>query len=437
MTDRFRSDGFLQSVLGARALQNGNRNNVNQSVLEETYFSRGIAATIVDRPASDALSSGVSIENDEGGVFREEFDRLNIMEKMGLAMRQALLHGSSALLPMMDDTADLTQPVDFNNITQIREFRVIIGPRLAPDINVYNLDPLSEFFGLPEVYNVSLPTGGGTFKVHVSRLIPVAGEGAYMSNLRERVPWEGRSALASAWVELRDYQDAVQWALLIMERKQNAQYKMKGLADLLAANPSEGELLVQKRIALVDQARNVLRSVVVDSEDEFTVSDLALTGIDTVINKMELNLAAAARMPTMVLFGEAPKGFGATGTGELTVYHSRLTSIRSDCLYPAFEKVIGMVEAQKFQTWPKGCRVTFNPLWSPTEKEEAEAAKFEAEAEKLFVDNVINMVNTQLISPEEGRMMIVEEFPEYNLSDALPEFKDPPLEDTLTGGADA
>lgn len=431
-----RQDGYLSAVMGhvPHNYSVRNRGMALQLIVQE-YHSRGLAASIIDRPAQDALSQGIMVVNDENNLIANEIDRLRVTSKLILALKQALLYGASAIMPIMDDSPSLSQPVDLTAITRVSEFRPIAGTRIKHD-NDFDQDITSENFGKPRTYMVTFPRASGPVRVHYTRLIPIPGEGAYMDDIVETVPWQGKSVLASCWTELRDYQDGCKWALQVLERKQQATYKMKGMAELLEEYGKDedgaGEAIIQKRISNVDAGRNVLRSVVVDAEDEYNITDLTLSGIADVINEQRVSLSASSRTPVTVLFGETPKGLGATGSGELAIYQSRLGELRVDHAAPALERMVELITAQKGTSWPKEWKATFNPIWAPSAKEKAEVDKVEAEARKLRVDAVLETYDKQLLGPEEARLLLVKEWPEQNFSEIVPNPDDFPLPLTPT-----
>lgn len=411
-----RLDGYLSAMsqLGNGAMFNPTMTNVvPEAMVEMEYLSRGLAAAIIDRPAEDAMAHGIRLDGDEKEQVEDEFERLNFNDIMLKGVKMSLLTGCAAILPILDDAPSLTMPLNTNDIGMVRGLRLLNGLRISAGSEI-DLDPMSENFGRPLYYTVNFKNSVQQYEVHWSRLIPIEGEGAGITYTDDRLFWQGRSALSACWPELRNYQNACQWALLILERKQNAVYSMKELADLLASG-EDGEEIARKRVSAVDAVRNALRTTVIDGEDKFTVQDLSLSAIDDVINEFRVALSASARAPVSVIFGETPKGLGATGSGELLVYNARVQQIRSSMIFRPATRVANLIKAQRGTRWPKKTVVKFPPLWEPSEKEEAETEKLEAEAEKLATDEVLALVGVNLLTREEARRIIADRFKKFDV----------------------
>lgn len=403
----YRADGYLSAVMGGRdrPLMGSDISPLSglgaRGALETLYLSSGLASTIVDRPAEDALARGVKLEGDVNNRLSNELDRLDVIRHLTLALRMALLHGAAALLPLMDDSPSMAEPINPEGLMTIREVRAISGAWISRDLGV-DQNALSANFGRPMHYLINFPGALEPVRVHWTRLIPVPGEGSDLSSATETVPWQGKSVLAGAWKEFFDYRDVCQWAIRVLERKQQPVYKMKELADMLMMG-TEGEELVQKRIQAVDSVRNLLRTVVVDSEDEFRVTDLSLSGLDSVINEFRISLAAAGKVPVAVLFGETPKGLGATGSGDMAVYESRVGQLRTNSAMPAFERLMELITSQRGTRWPRSWKVCSQSVWEPTEKEKAETAEARARARKAEIESLLALLRDRQITALEFR----------------------------------
>lgn len=422
-----RADGYMSAMLGGRQITSITQ-RLLPTMVADAYMTRGIASAIVDRPAEDTMSRGVEIENDNENTILDEFERLNVLGVLTKALKMALLCGASAILPIMDDSPDLADPIDPNHLGQLRFLRPIHGDWIKATEDI-DMDSGSENFGQPLLFYVNFPGSGVQQRIHYSRLIKIPGEGEGMDAIRQNPPWRGRSTIASCWVELQDFFDAMRWSILILERKQSPVYKMKGLAELIGAGV-EGEIIAQRRVSNVDTVRNTLRSVVVDSEDEYTVNDLTLSGIKDVIGEAKVALAASARIPASILFGESITGLNSSGEGEMSIYHSRVSQIQANSVLAAMVKVVELICSQK-GTWPPDWKIKFMPLWEPSEKEEAETEKLEAETRGVELASIAEALAINQISPEEAREMIVAIFPEANLTGPLPEQPEPVIDPLL------
>lgn len=428
----FRSDGLMDVIRGVRP--NG-ASPYNSAVLPtELYLSDGIAQVIVDRPAEDALSRGFKIDGDEDETILNEMDRLNASIHITDAIRWARLSGASAILVLCKDGGTLNDPLNYDNIEIIEDLIVYDSDCISAEQMYYN-DATKRNYGLPTHYRLQ-PMFGQPFTVHESRLIKFGGDPLpqVRTRMRPRLYWQGRSALDACANDLYRYRAGLRLAKAILERKQQAVHAMAGLSELLQTD--EGKDVVRQKIALTDSVRGIMNGITIDNGpgndtgtgDTYTIIDLSLGGIDTVIGEFRDSLAGSSRMPQTILFGSDIKGLGSTGTGEQGIYHSLVVSIQSRNLRPGMEEFARMIWAQRAVSAkePEKWRLVFNPLFSPSEKEMSEVKEKEAGARKSNMEAVDLMVSSFLATGEEAREALKIVWPEIQFDAShVPELPDP------------
>jgi phage-related protein (TIGR01555 family) len=231
----------------------------------------------------------------------------------------------------------------------------------------------------------------------------------------------GRSVLEGSVGDLARYEQGLEWSLRLLERKQQGIYSMEGLGDLFAEGQDD---IVSRRINLVDLVRGNLNSVVVDKNDAYTVENLGLDGVQTVLQEFQTAVSAATDIPVVVLFGKSSTGLNATGAGDLENYYSLLTRIQTRILKPALERIVSYLWAQRTLgvTAPESWRVVFNPLWVATDQEKAQAELTEAQGEASEINALIALLNASILLPEEVREVVVTEYyDDFNFQANMPE----------------
>src|SRR5690606_30461732 len=164
------------------------------------------------------------------------------------------------------------------------------------------------------------------------------------------------------------------------------------------------EGVVQKRINLVDSVRGVLNTVAIDSEDEYDVKDMNLSGVKDVLQELQIALSAETGIPVTILFGRSPGGLNATGDADFDGYHEMIEALQRTRLTPALERIISLIYAQRsFTSPPDDWSIKWPALESPTDKELAEVRKANAEAEASEMSALESAVSLNLISEEEAR----------------------------------
>lgn len=431
MTAAMRFDG-LMGIYGTIATQQARVLGLTAGLFDpdEEYATDGLAQTIVDRPAEDAVSGGWTIEVEDGEAdgtdITNEMDRLNAGPVLTDGLRWARLHGGGAILMLVRDGRLLTDPLDLGRIEQVTDLIDYPATAITAGTQTYG-DASKPNYGLPTHYQLE-PKVGKPFLVHETRLLLLPGDPLPKGRASsQRLPWLGRSALESCWKDLSRYREALRLARAIMERKQQAVHKMAGLGEMLAADQDR---IVAKRLDLVDTVRNVFNSLAVDGEDDFVVNDSNLGGIDAVIREMKVALAGSSHMSIPILFGEPLTGLNSTGEGEQSIYHKLLRSVQERSLRPALERLVAVLWAQRSlpASEPEKWRVQWEALWSPSAKELAEADKLEADARKAQVEALDALLATSLITPEEGRAWLRRKMPDLELAEGPPPVPEMPNE---------
>jgi phage-related protein (TIGR01555 family) len=396
----------------------------------QLYDTDGLAAIIVDRPAEDALASGFVVEGDEEETILNEIDRLDAVQHLTDAERWARLDGAGAVLMLVDDGLTLEQPMDLGRLKQVSDLMSYSVTAISADEERYQ-DPARRNYGEPVYYKMQ-PRQGQPFRCHESRLLRVSGAPLASGNSSHTIPWMGRSALAGCYDDLRNYREAMRLSRAILERKQQPVHNMSGLAETLALPDGEGERIIASRLRNVDFTRSLFTTVAVDGLDKFSVLDAAVSGIDALINSFRIGLSASTAMPVPILFGEGLSGLGNSGSGEQGIYHGRLRTIQERSLRPAMEYLISILWAQKAvgRPEPQKWRLVFNPLWSPSEKELAEAESIRATAKKTEAEALVVLGDGQMLTPEESRAYAAKRWPELGIQaefqSVMPDDDEPP-----------
>ncbi len=422
----WRSDGYFSAVLGGvRNVFNGlgiggadrtASNHFSHSFrddrdLTSLYLSNGLAARIVDSPADDAMARGFEIEGDDpDGTIMAECDRLKLPAKMSEAIRWSRLYGGSVMILFAKNTGELSEPFD-GKLDRLDEIKVFDVTSLTPVQDRVYRDPALPNWGFPELYNVKHPILNETFPCHESRMIMFSGDAvpAQIACHRDRkLPWRGRGALDGCYDNLIRYVAGLGWSERMMERKQQAVYSMVGLGELIS-HGMESE--AQKHVDLVDLVRGVMNTVVIDGGtdgtvyDKYEVRDLNLSGVTDQINQFQVAICSDTGFPVTVLFGRSPAGQNATGESDQEGYYRLVGHVQANDAAPAMERVITLILAQTSFTGarPPEWKLKFNPLWLPSDKDQAQAdlyrgqaSYFEAQAAEIYATKIGSITNVEV-----------------------------------------
>lgn len=383
--------------------------------LSRYYETNGLFAKIIDEPAKEAFKHGYELGiNDKttSDFVAKELKRLHWKSKGIEAIKWARLYGGSIIVMMVDDGKGLEEPLDWNAVKRIEELRVYDRSIVSPDYtSLYHYDlnrpwqSTTPKYGMPEYYYVY--SVFGHFIVHESRCL-ILKNGC----LPERVTnslyrfW-GIPILLKIKQALRESITAHSNANKLLDRCVQAIYKMKDLAQTL--EQEDGEEMVLKRLQVIDMARGLLNSLVIDAEGEdYDFKTMTLTGVDEIIDKACQMLSAITSIPQTILWGRSPAGENATGESDFENYYNMVEGdIQEDMLYDNLTTLIdGILLAGKnrgaINDIPE-YNLEFNPLWSLNEKEQADVDQKKAETEKARAEAAQIYITNQVLTPDEVR----------------------------------
>lgn len=411
----YRSDGMMSALnmVSAERSRYGD-DAINARYLPDTiYATDGIAAVIVDRPAEDAVAGGFEIEGDENEDILNELDRLDAWPVLTDALRWSRLHGGSAILMFVDDGLELTEPLDVSRIRLVEDLITYSATQITAGAFRY-ADASKRNYGWPSTYRIS-PHFGGSFEVHESRLVFIAGETLPPSQIQAYgLPWIGKSAIDACYADLTRYRIGLKLSQAIMERKSQLVHKMSDLGRMLESGLDD---VVAKRLSIADAVRGVTTMLAVDAADDITLAESSLSGVDSVLKDYKIALCASSRMTMPVLFGEQVTGLNASSFGMQSIYEDLVQSEQNKKIRPAIERLAGIIWAQRAlkSVEPDTWRVRFKQLSHPTDKDLADVQVAKANARKIGMEAIISAADTNTLTPEEIRAATSMVFPELDL----------------------
>jgi hypothetical protein len=204
----------------------------------------------------------------------------------------------------------------------------------------------------------------------------------------------GDAVLTRCRETLRDFQTAWASAGLLVADFSQAVWKIKGLAEILALDKNKE---VENRISAMELARSIVRATVIDADgEEFSRQQTPVTGLPDLLSQFATRLAAAADMPVTLLMGMSPAGLNATGESDIRTFYDRIKSMQKRKLKPALEKLVRVAFSALEIDEPEDWSIEFNPLWQPTEQEQAQARLTQMQVDQGYHD-------MQVLSSEEIR----------------------------------
>ena len=460
----YRQDGSYQNVLTKYGTSKDSSENyeykadpaVSDMELSEFYEQNGLFARIIDAPAEEAIRHGFKmkgIADDKLQNFVDAcLDELNWEETFMTALRWTRLYGGAiAVLLVNDGSSDLEQPLNFKKIKSIDGIQVFDRSVITLDYaSMYKYDSQDPFktrgsrLGYPEKFMVSSDTG--TFTVHETRCLTFQNCQLPAHTTDGRYRFWGIPEYVRVHRAIRDAETAHGLAPKMLDRSVQAIYKMKDLAALLQSE--DGEDIVMKRLDLIDMARGILNSMVLDAEGEdYDFKTFSYTGVSDVINTTCNYLSAISNIPQTILFGRSPAGMNATGRSDLENYYNFIERIQKRVIRDNLRYLISVVcqagmHTKEIDSVPH-IDVEFNPLWSMSEEEQVALDLQKAQLQSTKAQTASTYVQMQAIDPTEVRKKLAEEgeFDVETMLDDVPDDElfeegDSPHPPTQQGGED-
>lgn len=408
------------------------------------YEGNGLFSKIIDTPAEEALKHGfdLNLKSDELNAFVEDaLDDLEWEEKAATAIKWARLYGGALIVMLIDDGRGLEEPVDWEHIRSIDELRVYERSIVQPDYtSLYQQDyggkgvgnRVSKF-GQPEYYYVS--SIYGSFKVHESRCL------VFRNGV---LPEQASNATYLFWGmpeyvrirrALRETVTAHTDSVKLLERSVQAIYSMKGLASLLTTDDGENQVL--KRLNVIDTARGILNSLVIDADGEnYDFKTFQFSGVKDVIDATCNMLSALTNIPQTILFGRSPAGMNATGDSDFESYYNFVEKIQRLMLKRNLRTLLDVVFragiASGDVTEEPDYKLEFNPLWSLSDTEQATVDQTKAQTALVKAQTAQTYVDMQALDPTEVRRRLASD-EEFDVEDIISEDDEDDLVQSLLG----
>lgn len=392
------------------------------------YEGNGLFTKIIDRPSEEAVKHGLDIDfgdDDISEYVEERLDELEFEAKFTTAEKWARLYGGSIIVMLIDDGRGLEEPVDWKSVRSIEELRVFERAIVQPDYSsLYStrfedFDNLDKPFGEPEFYTVfSLY---GYFRVHRTRCLVFR---------NGKLPEHTTNALYRYWgipeyvkikTALRECITSHHNGVKLLERCSQAIYKMKNLANLLATD--SGEDNVVKRLQVIDMARGILNSIAIDSDGEdYDFKSISMSGVKEVIESTCNMLSAVTDIPQTVLFGRSPAGMNSTGDSDFENYYNMVENIQKQNMKSNTRTLVDLILTQgvlenKIKEKPR-YKVKFAALWSMTEQEQASVEQTKAQTELVKAQTAQVYMENNVIDPTEVRNKLKEDG-EFKIEDLI------------------
>lgn len=369
-------------------------NRLDDQTLENIYHGDPLASRICRIVPDEALRQGYRIACGDPEVESRVMTKLTDLkadESLAGAWTWARVFGGGAIFMGADDGLDPSLPLDETALTDVR-FLVVLDKRELIPSRWYS-DPLSAKFGGVEVYRFARAGGVGvdTREVHETRLLRFQG---VRTTRRRQILLQGwgESELQRVYSVLQQFNGNFAAVSALVQDSSQGVFGIKGLYEMMAG---DNEDALKKRLQMMDLSRSVARSILVDANEETysKVETGTLSGLSDLLDKYALLLSGASEMPVSLLLGQAPAGLQATGDSDIRWFYDRIKTDQNTRLRLALERLVRLLmrcdAGPTNGLEPGKWSLDFNPLWQPTEKEQADTRFVVAQTDALYIDKQV------------------------------------------------
>lgn len=319
--------------------------------------------------------------------------RTQLIDKLKRGMQWGRLYGGAlGVMLVKHQGYDLSQPLQLDWIMPGDFAGLLIFDRWN------GVNPSSELiedisdpdYGYPKYYTVTDPAGGGSVKIHHSRVIRFTGNTLPFWEEIAEMQW-GASVVESIFDELRK-RDNVSWNIAQLTFMANIRVlKMQDLGQLLAATDNESQAELLRTLEAQNMLLNNMGMQVMDAADGLETHQYTFGGLADCYQQFIMDISGAAEIPVTRLFGRSPSGLNATGESDLQNYYDMIAEKQESYLRPILNKVLSPFIISTLGSLPDDFDFEFDPVAEPSDKERADLAK-------CGTDNVVAAYNAGLIS---------------------------------------
>lgn len=367
------------------------------NTLNALYRESWIVRRIIDVIPADMLKNWITITSGLDPDVEKRLSltlrRTQLIDKLKRGMQWGRLYGGAlGVMLVKHQGYDLSQPLQLDWIMPGDFAGLLIFDRWN------GVNPSSELiedisdpdYGFPKYYTVTDPAGGGSVKIHHSRVVRFIGNTLPFWEEIAEMQW-GASVVESIFDELRK-RDNVSWNIAQLTFMANIRVlKMQDLGQLLAATDNESQAELLRTLEAQNMLLNNMGMQVMDAADGLETHQYTFGGLSDCYQQFIMDISGAAEIPVTRLFGRSPSGLNATGESDLQNYYDMIAEKQESYLRPILNKVLPPFIISTLGSLPDDFDFEFDPVAEPTDKERADLAK-------CGTDNVVAAYNAGLIS---------------------------------------
>jgi len=310
------------------------------------YNDSWVFRRAIDKPAQDMVRSGINLNLDNNNVD-EVLDIVKRQRKSLIELIQwGRLFGGSVAVVMFDNMndEDYVKPIDIVKLRKAKIMSLYVTDRwygCAPsDKTVEDMDNTVDY-GKPYSYEITFADGHNV-TVHHDFILRFEGRTAPRLLKNGSLMGWGYAEGCHIINELaRD--DQLKASITSLINKSLIEViKMPGMRGIFLGSDKENEQQIQKRLEMVNWARNYNSLTFLDKDDEYQEHGFGGLGGLSDLLEQNMTLISAALEMTGVLYGPLEKGFGSDADA-LERYDETINNLNENYFRSVIQKLLNII----------------------------------------------------------------------------------------------
>ena len=346
-------------------------------LLTVMYRESWLAMRIIDMPSEDMTRAwyrfSAPLPEEDLEALRRLEAKHSVRRELADAVRWARLYGGSlALMVLRGEEDRLAEPLDTGLLLPgcFRGLLVLDRAQGVEPSRELEEDLDDPDFGLPMYYTVDLE-GRGPVRMHHSRVLRFTGRELPRREAQREDYW-GASELEHILEELRKRSDASANIARLIFQANVTTLKILDFGDALAMGTEEQKRQIREALFEENRFRTSFGMQILSEGDALENHPYSFGGLAEIYEQFMLDMAGAAEIPAVKLFGRSPAGLNATGESDLKNYYEFISQLQERHLRPALEKLLPVLALSAWGYLPEDTGFVFNPIAAEPPAETAE-----------------------------------------------------------------
>ena len=318
---------------------------LNWSLWLALYNDSWVFRRAIDKPAQDMVRSGInlSLDNEKIATVLDEVkkQRKSLIE----LIQWGRLFGGSVAVVMFDNynDEDYSKPLNITKLKQSKNMSLYVTDRwygcVQSDETVTSMN--DDDYGKPMYYTITF-ANGHQIRVHHNYILRYEGRTAPKLVKNGMLQGWGYAEGTHILNELaRD--DQLKAAITSLVNKSLIEViKMPGMRGIFMGADSTNEQQIQKRLEMVNWARNYNSLTFLDKDDEYQEHGFGgLGGLSDLLEKNMWLISAALEMQG-VLYGDLKSGF-SNDENALERYDETINNLNENYFRPCIHKLLSII----------------------------------------------------------------------------------------------